>query len=325
MVVFDGVELLDIAGPLSVFSKANVWLPGSYALRVLAAHDKAVNSNAGLAILPDAPWAAIDPRSIDTLIIAGGHEDVVLHELQRSDLSEWIKAVASSARRVTSVCTGAFALAHSNVLQERRCTTHWSACGLLQRLCPGTTVVSDQIFVRDGNVWTSAGILTGIDLSLALVEEDLGRDCASQIARLLVLSGMRPGQSPQMSPLLNTQAQASDAMRDLLAWIYQNLANDLSVETMAEHISLSPRHLTRLFQRATGSSPSKYVLTTRLSHAALLLRETDWSIDQIAHRCGLDSVDTLQRGFKKHWGVTPGEYRKSDGLIPDSTNRSVVS
>lgn len=217
---------------------------------------------------------------------------------------------------MTSVCTGAFALAHAELLQGRRSTTHWSVCSLLQSLCPGTEVVDDQIFVRDGKVWTSAGILTGVDLSLALVEEDLGRECASQIAHLLVLSGMRPGQSPQMSPLLRTQAQASDAMRDLLAWIYQNLGNDLSVETLAERMSVSPRHFTRLFQQATGSSPSKYVLATRLNHAALLLRETDWSIEKIAHRCGLDSVDTLQRGFKKHWGATPGEYRKGNGVTP---------
>lgn len=310
IVAFDGVEILDVAGPASVFSKANVHAPGSYDVRILAAKDALIHSNSGLTLVPHGRWDSV--QSVDTLIVAGGHEDIVLRELRRSDLANWIASVASGARRVASVCTGALALAEAGLLSGRRSTTHWSACGLLQDRCPSTEVVSDQIFVRDGNVWTSAGILTGIDLSLALVEADLGRKCAVSIARLLVLTGMRPGSAPQESSLLTSQAHASRPLSDLLAWIGQNLTSDLCTDILAERMRISPRHLNRVFQNELGISPSKYVLQARVKQAAILLRDTVWTIDQVATRSGFESTDTLQRAFQKHLGVSPGEYRRTN-------------
>ncbi|KAB2902963.1 MAG: helix-turn-helix domain-containing protein [Burkholderiaceae bacterium] len=311
LVVFDGVEILDVAGPASVFAKANEQVPGTYALRVLAAGEGMVATSAGLAIAPHGRWTQGDSGPVDTLIVAGGSEDALRRLLLGTGLGAWIAEVARSARRVASVCTGAFALAQAGLLHGRRSTTHWSACGLLQSLCPDTTVVDDQIYVRDGAVWTSAGVLTGVDLALALVEEDLGRGHAMQIARNLVVAGLRPGLAPQSSPLLQAQARAGHPLRELLAWVREHLADDLRVERLAERTAMSPRHFARVFQREIGMAPARYVQAVRLDEAALLLRETAWSIERVAVQCGFASTDALQRGFRQRWGVPPGEYRRS--------------
>lgn len=310
LVVFDGVELLDVAGPASVFAKANEQAPGAYELCVLAAAEGMVATSAGIAIAPHGCWAKGDAGPVDTLIIAGGSEAALRQLLLGSGVGAWIAETARSARRVASVCTGAFALAQAGLLNGRRSTTHWSACGLLQSLCPDTTVVDDQIYVHDDAVWTSAGVLTGVDLALALVEEDLGRAIAMRIARNLVVAGLRPGLAPQASPLLQAQARAGDPLRELLAWIREHLADDLRVERLAERAAMSPRHFARVFLREIGMAPARYVQTVRLDQAALLLHETAWTIERVAAQCGFASVDALQRSFRQRWGVAPGEYRR---------------
>ena len=311
LVVFDGVEVLDIAGPASVFAMANDCVPGTYDFLMLAAAEGLVTTSAGLSIVPHGNWRGVDIQSLDTLIVAGGSEAAMRQLLLGTDLGSWIAQVSLKARRIASVCTGAFALAQAGLLEGRRSTTHWSACNLLQSLCPGTTVVDDQIFVRDGAVWTSAGVLTGVDLALALVEEDLGRARATSIARNLVVAGMRPGQAPQASPLLSAQAQAGDPLRALLAWIREHLADDLRVERLAEQAAMSPRHFARVFLSEIGMPPAQYVQTARMDQAALLLQETTWTIERIAQKCGFVSVDALQRGFRLRWGQSPSEYRRS--------------
>jgi transcriptional regulator GlxA family with amidase domain len=310
MIAFDGVEILDVTGPASVFSKGNVMVPGTYEFIVLGPRDGFVHSNSAMTIPLHACWKSIRPDTIDTLIVAGGHEDIVLHELLNGELSEWIKSVAKHARRMASVCTGAFALGQAGLLKGRCATTHWSACKLLQGHFPDTRVEDDKIYVRDGDVWTSAGILTGIDLALALVEDDLGRSHALKIGELLVLTGMRPGDSPQKSPLLNSQAQVSNPIGDLLSWIQLNLTEDLRVESLAKRMGLSERHLARIFRHETGVTPSRYVSAIRLDYAAVLLRSTTWKIESVATKSGFDSVDALERSFLRRWGMPPGAYRK---------------
>jgi transcriptional regulator GlxA family with amidase domain len=316
MVVFEGAEILDIAGPASVFGKANIFSPGSYDFRVVAETGGQVVANSGITIISHGGWESIVPDSIDTLIIVGGPFVGVLQELAKGRLAPWIASVAPCVRRIVSVCTGAFALGQAGLLDGRSATTHWDSVDLLQDYFPSAAVKSNKIYVKDGKIWTSAGILTGIDLSLALVEDDLGRALALEIANLLVLAGMRPGDSPQRSALLASQAQVSNPLRELLSWIQLNMTEDLSSTLLAERMGLSDRHFRRIFQNETGVTPAVYVSTCRLNHAALLLRNTNWSVESVASKSGFDSIDTLQRGFVKHWGVSPTEYRTEHKLPP---------
>lgn len=310
MIVFNGAEILDIAGPASVFSKANIWSPGAYEFRVLGPSADKIIDGTGIGITPHASWRNHPRQCIDTLMIAGGNPDEVLRELQDGELAAWIASAAPRVRRIASVCTGAFALAQAGLLCDRFATTHWSSIDLFRQRFPETKVVDDEIYVRDGNIWSSAGVLTGIDLALALVEEDLGRACALEIGSQLVLGGIRPGNSPQKSALLASQAQASHPIRELLSWMHLNLTCVLTAQTLAERMGMSERHFRRIFQSETGLTPAKYVATARLNHAASLLRSTTWNIEAVANRSGFESVSTMQRGFSQRWGVSPAEYRQ---------------
>lgn len=315
MIVYDGVEILDVAGPASVFSKANVYAPGTYDFRVLASHtDNAVDSS-GIPIAAHGSWKALVPGTIDTLIVAGGPGQAVERELASGELAQWLAAMAPQVRRMVSVCTGAFALGAAGLLDGRRATTHWEAVGQLQERFPSAQVSNDTIYVQDGKVWTSAGILTGIDLALALVEADLGKSCALHIGNLLVLAGMRPGDSPQKSALLASQAQASHPIRELLSWIRLNLTERLTLDVMAARMGMSDRHFRRVFQAETGLAPSRYVTNARLDYAAELLRNTSWNIESVAMKSGFDSIDALQRGFVKRWRQSPTEFRASSAIL----------
>lgn len=186
IIVWEGVEILDVTGPYSVFAKANIFHPDSYEVCILACSGGVIKTNSGLTISVDGSWESTLPDGIDTLIIAGGHEQVCMDYFKKSSLSTWISEVSHKIRRVVSVCTGVFALGYAGLLQDRNVTTHWSVCDILQNEFPGSFVQKDKVYVRDGNIWSSAGILTGIDLSLALVEDDFGRETAINIGKLLV-------------------------------------------------------------------------------------------------------------------------------------------
>lgn len=209
-----------------------------------------------------------------------------------------------------SVCTGVFALGYAGLLQARQITTHWSVCDILQTEFPGSLVQNNKVYVRDGNLRSSAGILTGIDLALALVEEDLGRETAINIGKLLVIAGIRTGESPQQSALIRSQTRASIPVRELISWLQFNFTADCSVDVLADRMGLSPRHFSRLFTSETGISPSRYVQIMRLEYAALLLKTTHWNIHHIAEKSGFLSMDALRRGFLHHWGMTPLKYRE---------------
>jgi len=312
LVVFDGAEAIDIAGPASVFSKAEQMRPGSYRLHVASPRGGDVRTNSGLAIQGTRPFAEL-PVRIDTLLVAGGDEAPLRAAIREQRVSEWLAQAAPRARRVASVCSGAFALAAAGLLDGREATTHWSALDLLQQVRPGVVVRRDRIYVRDGRVWTSAGVTTSIELALALVEDDLGHEVAMSIARTLALPMLRGGEQPQVSQALQAQQVASRRLRELLAWIGTHLQEDLSVASLAERASMSPRHFARAFAEETGCTPARYVERERVAAAAELLLRTQWTQERIADLSGFGSVDALQRAFVRQHGVTPKAYRERAG------------
>jgi len=312
LVAFEGIEAIDIAGPASVFSKAERLRPGSYRLHIASPGGGPVPTNGGLSIAATRTLQEL-PAAIDTLVVAGGDEPGVRAAIAETGVAAWLAEVAPRTRRIASVCTGAFVLAAAGLLDGRRATTHWSACDLLQAVRPQVRVQRDRIYVQDGPVWTSAGVTTGIELALALVEDDLGHSIAMEIARTLALPMLRGAEQPQLSPALQAQAAASHRLRELVAWIGNHVQEDLSVEALAERVQMSPRHFARAFSAETGCTPARFVERTRVSTAAWLLRQTRWTQDRIAHRSGFGSVDALQRAFARVHGMSPAAYRQDDG------------
>lgn len=311
-VVFDGVEAIDIAGPASVFSKAEALCPGTYRLHVASPAGKTVLTNAGLSLADTVGFAQL-PSQIDTLIVSGGDEPAVRAAIIEHKIGVWLALRAQRARRVASVCSGAFALAAAGLLDGREATTHWRVCDQLQALRPQVRVQRERIYVRDGSVWTSAGVTTGIELALALVEDDLGHAVSMEIARTLALPMLRGAGEPQLSPALKAQTAASRRMREVVAWIGTHLQEDLSVETLAGRGQMSPRHFARAFVAEVGCTPARFVEQARVAAAAQLLTQTHWTQDRIASRSGFRSVDALQRAFARQHAVTPQAYR--DGAL----------
>lgn len=312
LVVFDGVEALDVAGPASVFGKAAAWRPGSYRVRVASPRGGTVTTNAGLSLAATCALRDLTGLSaIDTLILAGGDEPAVRAAIVDDGVADWLRGLAPRTRRVASVCSGAFALAAAGLLDGREATTHWRVCDQLQAMRPQVRVQRERIYVRDGPVWTSAGVTTGIELALALVEDDLGHDVAMEIARTLALPMLRGAEQPQLSPALELQTSASHRLRELVAWIGTHLDGDLSVDALAGRARMSPRHFARAFAAETGCTPARYVEQCRVAAAARLLRQTRWTQERIAARSGFGSVDALQRAFARRHGVTPQAWRVS--------------
>jgi transcriptional regulator GlxA family with amidase domain len=308
LVAFDGAEAIDIAGPASVFTKAETLHPDTYRLHIASPTGGTVHTNSGLSISGSIKLQDL-PREIDTLIVVGGDEAPLRAALRQQVISTWLTDVAPYTRRITSVCSGAFALAAAGLLDGREATTHWSALDLLQQVRPQIRVQRDCIYVRDGPIWTSAGVTTSIELALALVEDDLGHAVAMDIARTLALPMLRGGGQPQLSQTLQAQESASPRLRELIAWIGTHLQEDLSVGALAQRAQMSPRNFARAFVSQTGSTPARFVERARVSAAAELLRRTQWTQERIADRSGFRSVDSLQRAFARQYGQTPRAYR----------------
>jgi transcriptional regulator GlxA family with amidase domain len=318
ILVYPGVQSLDVTGPLEVFSAGQQLLefaaatgedrsdPG-YRTLVVSLDGTPVGTSSGLTIVPH---AAIDdaPATIDTLLIAGGSG----WERPCGDrvLLDWIATRAPAARRVASVCTGAFLLAAAGLLDGRRATTHWAAAAELARRHPLVTVDPEPIFLRDGHVWTSAGVTAGMDLALALVEEDLDRDAALTIARHLVLFLRRPGGQSQFSATLAAQTPERRSLRDVQRFAVENLAKDLSVDSLAARSHMSPRHFARSFRAETGLTPARYVERLRLEAARRRLEDADESLAAIAAASGFGTPETMRRVFLRTLGVGPAEYRR---------------
>jgi transcriptional regulator GlxA family with amidase domain len=312
IVVFDGVQSLDLTGPLEVFAGADLYrrvqgldAPG-YAVQTAGPGGGLVRSSSGLQLGTDLPVTDV-AGPIDTLVVAGG--DGVSAALDDRDLIAAIASMAGRARRVTSVCSGAFLLAEAGLLDGRTATTHWARCRELAERYPAVTVEPDPIFTRDGNVYTSAGVTAGMDLALALVGDDLGRHAALTIARHLVLFLQRSGSQAQFSAQLATQLADRDEIRDLQQWIADHPGADCSIEALARRASMSPRHLARVFAEGVGTTPARYVEGVRVEVARRRLEESSDSIEAIAAGCGFGTTETLRRAFARHFGVAPADYR----------------
>jgi transcriptional regulator GlxA family with amidase domain len=223
---------------------------------------------------------------------------------------DWIRAASTKARRVASVCSGAFLLAAAGLLDGRRVVTHWDSCDELAAAFPQVHVESDPIFIRDDAVWTSAGVTAGVDLALALVEDDHGAQAARTIAKQLVVFVQRPGGQAQFSTQLAAQRPGRDTLREVQAWIADHLDDDLSLPVLARRAALSERHFSRVFRAETGMTVAAYVEAARIEAAQRLLESTGDGLDRIARTCGFGTVETMHRTFNRTVRVTPGEYRR---------------
>jgi transcriptional regulator GlxA family with amidase domain len=311
VLAFPGAQLLDVSGPLQVFASANELAEERgqakpYAPRVVAADAGPLVTSSGVALMADSLRSAAT-KSADTLIVAGGKG---VHAAAREPrLVRWVRQQAAKSRRVASVCTGAFLLAEAGLLDGRRVVTHWTRCQELAARYPNLRVDADPIFIREGAVWTSAGVTAGIDLALALVEEDLGRTAALDVARELVVFLKRPGGQAQFSSMLSMQ-KASDRFGELHAWIAEHLRADLSVPALAERVRMSERSFMRHYRAEVGRTPARTVEQFRLEAAQRLLSETSWPVKRIAARCGFGAEETMRRSFIRVLGVTPQAYRE---------------
>jgi transcriptional regulator GlxA family with amidase domain len=312
IVAFEQALLLDIAGPLQVFATARdlevaCGLPDPYELSVVAPGRGPTATSSGLAVVTTA-LAALKGKAIDTLIVVGGlGSRQAVHDAR---LIRWIARRARRARRVCSVCTGAFLLAAAGLLDGKRVTTHWWAADELRQRYPRIEIDADPIFLRDGKIWTSAGVTAGIDLALALVEEDLGRRLALRVARHLVVFLKRPGGQSQFSVMLEAQAQDDRGFVALHEWMARHLAADLRVEALARQAAMSARNFARVYARRVGATPAKTVERLRLEAARRALEEGAGSIASIARACGFGDAERMRRSFLRHLGVPPRQYRQ---------------
>ena len=311
IIAFPGVTLLDISGPAQVFAELQeIELPAAgYALSYLSTSGGLVTTDVGM-MVDTAPIASIKPQQVDTLIIPGGPG---IWALRQDDvLMKWIMQALPKARRIASVCLGAFVLAWTGSLDGKRAATHWRYCPRLQDGFPNISVEPNAIFVRDGRVWSSAGVSAGIDLALAMIEEDFGHTIALDIARRLVVFLKRPGGQSQFSTVL--AAQASDVegrFSALHAWIIENIASDLKVETLAERAGMTPRTFARTYVSRTGMTPANGVEALRVETARLLLESRQiGGVVEVAKRAGFGDDERMRRAFLRHLGVTPSEYRR---------------
>jgi transcriptional regulator GlxA family with amidase domain len=303
---FPGVQTLDVHGPAEVFTTATQLSDrDGYAVEVVASRPGPVRTSS-VALYPD---RTIDRcrGPIDTLVVAGGRG---VHDAGRDEqLVAWVKGAAQRSRRVTSVCTGAFLLARAGLLEGRRATTHWASCDELARRHPGVEVDPDPIFVRDGDLITSAGVTAGMDLALALVEEDLGRDVALATARWLVLFLKRPGGQAQFSAQLAAQVADREPLRELQEWLPDNLGEDLSVPALARRACMSERNFARAFRGETGMTPAAYVEMARIESARIALETSNVPVETVARQAGFGTVETMRRAFRRRVGVSPNSYR----------------
>ncbi|WP_460071258.1 GlxA family transcriptional regulator [Streptomyces sp. YKOK-I1] len=304
LVLFDDVQSLDVTGPLEVFTGAERHTPGSYRVRTASLDGSPVRTSSGLTLVPDE--ALTRERAPHTLVVPGGRGT----RRENPGLTDWLRTHAPRAERLVSVCTGAIPLAAAGLLDGRRVTTHWAYGGALARDHPAVRVDPDPIYVRDGHVYTSAGVTSGIDLALALVEEDLGRDAALAVARHLVVFLRRPGNQAQFSAQLAAQTARREPLREVQQWITEHPDADLSVEALAARARLSPRHFARAFRTDTGTTPGRYVDRVRLEHARRLLEDTADGVEEISRASGYGTPEAMRRAFVRALGTAPAEYRR---------------
>jgi transcriptional regulator GlxA family with amidase domain len=301
VVIFPGFQLLDAAGPISAFNIAGRYAPPGYEIRLLAHAPGPVASSAGVPLLA----GPLDEAAYDTLLVSGG-------EVWRAPAAAvaWLGRRAPEARRVASVCSGAYLLAQAGLLDGRSCTTHWESSDDFARRYPKVRLDADRIWVRDGSVWTSAGITAGIDLALALIEDDLGAEVARRTAQQLVVHHRRPGGQSQFSALLEVGG-ANGRFGALLDWARARLDEPLPVERLAAEAAMSPRHFARAFAAETGVTPAKAVERLRLDAARLRVETTREPIDQVASTTGFGDPERMRRAFLRAFGQPPQALRRA--------------
>lgn len=310
LVGYDDAQSLDLVGPLEVFASATrlAELAGrrdGYEVSLLSPDGGPIRCSSGLKLVADG--SVVNPERFHTLLIGGGAGSRKI----RTETA-WLPALLEltrRAKRVGSVCTGTFVLAKLGLLKDRRATTHWQWCAKLAELYPDVQVEPDQIYVHDGRYWTSAGVTAGMDLALALVEADMGRDLALDTARQLVMYVQRSGGQSQFSPQLAAQFSERPRLRELQQRILADPAADHSVPALAHRAAMSPRHFARVFQRELGVTPAAYVESVRIDVSRRLLEDTDRSIEEVASAAGFGCSESLRRAFSKRLGTTPREYR----------------
>jgi transcriptional regulator GlxA family with amidase domain len=315
LVAAPGSQILDVVGPFQIFTRAAELLltqqPGStaaYSVEIITSSPKPVLvTNCGLRVSAHRTFRRVRGE-IDTLLIAGG--SAVEDDETGIDVVRWLRGVAGQVRRIGSVCTGAMLLARAGLLNGRKATTHWKWCGSLARKYPSIDVDPDPIFIRDGKVYTSAGVTAGMDLALALVEEDHGSRLALEVARDLVLYLRRPGGQSQFSVALSTQLSDRKPLRDLAAWMLNNLSSPLNVQVLAKHVAMSPRNFARIFTREMRTTPAKYVEHLRVEMARRRLEETQHTLKRITGECGFGNTKSMRGAFQRALRITPGEYRQ---------------
>jgi len=306
-------QILDLVGPFQVFTRAseiaarkNPSAPPLYLLEVVTTKPGMLLTSCGLRLEAHRTFRQMRGPA-DTLLVVGG-ESIEAGE-EDGAVVESLRRMAPQLRRIGSICTGAFLLGRAGLLNGRRATTHWKYCDLLKRRCPAVKLEPDPIFVRDGNVYTSAGVTAGMDLALALVEEDSGSRLALEVARELVLYLRRPGGQSQFSTALNLQASDRQPFRELGAWAVEHLRNDLSVDALAARVGMSPRNFARVFRAEMNMTPAKFVENLRLETARRRLQESNATLESIATTCGFRNCDAMRSTFRRVLRVAPGEYR----------------
>jgi transcriptional regulator GlxA family with amidase domain len=312
-VAFPEVGLLDLTGAQTVFWAASRCMEE----RGLSGYDRYTTSMDGGLIysvegvgVQTTALSKFKNHTIDTIVVPGSPH--ITDVLENSALLvDWLRRFAGKSRRIASVCSGAFLLAQAGLLEGKRAATHWAMCDMLEERFPAISIDRDAIFVQQGKMWTSAGVSAGIDLALAMVEADCGRDIAMKVARELVVFLKRPGGQSQFSELLQSQTQDSPAFDSLHAWIADNLASEqLTVDFLAQKVSMSPRNFARVYKQKTGRTPAKAVEIFRLEAARRLLEESGRNVDQIARQCGFGDEERMRITFQRNLAVSPSDYRK---------------
>lgn len=320
MLAFPNVQVLDVTGPLEVFSRSARWLRDNghrkdlaYEVEIIGVKRGWFRTSSGLRLYAERAFSDV-PRGIDTLMIAGGF-GVEAHR-RNAALLRWIRQQATRARRLASICTGAFLMAEAGLLRNKRATTHWHFCETFARDFPDIRLEPDTIFVQEGSLYTSAGVTAGMDLALALVEEDFGRDVALAAARELVMFLKRPGGQAQFSAQLAVQLAEHQPLRELQAHVTEHPEDDHTIERLARRVAMSPRNFARVFTREVGMTPARYVASVRVETARRLLEETNEPLEAVCAQSGLGTTESMRRAFLARIGISPGRYRERFSRSP---------